>query len=122
MALQWDWNKKAGTVTQRQCDREYTLNFYEGNAFMIATYEYEEDGQQRYAMQWFFVDEEHAKRCLGQSKNAKQGRENIFSDDPVTCITLYREHCRNWQKIAALFAKAFPKIAIHILESEHVTE
>ena len=124
--LRWNFKEKAGTVTQKIAqkdgEQEWTFNFYEGNAFMITTYEYEEDGQERYQMQWFFADERHAKICLGQSKGSDGTKKNIFDSDSITQLTLYRDHCREWSKIASLFAKAFPKIRIERLGAEPIAE
>ena len=111
MALRWDWNEKAGMVTVNENGREYTLDFYEGNALMITFYEYEEEGEERCQMQWFFLDEFHAKNCLGLAK----GRKNMFGENGITGLTIYRAHCKNWKKLAELFTRAFPEINIHIL-------
>ena len=114
MALQWDFRERSGTLTMTQNGTEFDINFYEGNAMMIALYEFEEDGQSKYNLQWFFLDETHAKRCLGLVK----GTENMFGDEPITQMTIYRDHCRNWSKIINLFVKAFPHIQITLLESK----
>ena len=118
MALQWSVKEKAGTVTENREGSEITLPFYEGNALMIVTHEYEKDGQQLYDMQWFFMDEYHAKNCLGLAK----GHDNMFGAGGIVSLTIYREHCRQWQKLVTLFTKAFPKIAVDILESEPKSE
>ena len=114
MALHWDFRYPAGTLTMMQNGKPFEIKFYEGNAFMIALFEYEEDGQSMYNMQWFFLDETHAKRCLGLAK----GTENMFPDDAIPQMTIYRSSCSNWNKIANLFVKAFPHIQITLLESK----
>lgn len=111
MALRWDWNEKAGMVTVNENGREYTLDFYEGNALMITFHEYEEEGEERCQMQWFFLDEFHAKNCLGLVK----GHDNIFGENGITRLVIYRAHCKHWEKLAELFTRAFPEINIHIL-------
>lgn len=118
MALRWDFKQKAGIVTERNGEQEVTHNFYEGNALMIVTHEYEKDGVEYYDMLWFFVGEDHAKNCLGLTK----GHDNMFGQDGIARLTIYREHCRQWKKLIDLFTRAFPKIAIEILDAEPATE
>ena len=114
MALRWDFREQSGTLTMMQNGKQFDINFYEGNAMMIAIFEFEEDGKSMYNLQWFFTDETHAKRCLGLAK----GTENMFRDELITQMTIYRDHCRNWSKIANLFVKAFPHIQSTLLESK----
>ena len=115
MALQWDWNKKSGIVTQVYGGKEYTSNFYVGNALMIVTNEFEEDGVERYTVIWFFTAKDHAERCLGLRKCDDGTQRNIFEQDGmVTRLTIYMEHCRHWQTLVELFTQAFPDITIDI--------
>lgn len=117
MALTWDYTKKAGLVTEVQRGRTFTFDLYVGNAFLMAINEYERDGERFADLQWFFVDELHAKRCLGLAKRADGGKpENMWPADSITAITLHRAHCAHWPKIAELFAKAFPHITITVTE------
>ena len=112
MALQWDFREQSGTVTMSNYGKPVTLNWYEGNAMMIVLNEWKEDnGEEKYSLSWFFCDEYHAKNCLGLSK----GHENMFDDsNTITKLTVYRDHCRGWDKVVKLFAKAFPDIEITI--------
>ena len=114
MALQWSFTEKSGTVTEVRGGREITFNFYEGNAFMIVPHEYEQDGEQYWDMQWFFIGEDHAKNCLGLSK----GHDNMFGENGITRMTIYRAHCRQWKKIIDLFTRAFPNIVIEVRNVE----
>lgn len=114
MALRWSFKEKAGTVTEIIDGQEYTYNFYEGNALMIVLHEYEENGEQYYNLHWFFGDEAHAKNCLGLAK----GHENMFGENGIARLTIYRTNCRKWKKILDLFVKAFPHIAIELKEEE----
>ena len=114
MALQWSFSEKAGTVTEIRGEHSYTFNFYEGNALMIVTHEFVEDGEERYNLQWFFADELHAKNCLGLTK----GHDNMFYDGTITSMTIYRAHSHNWKKIIDLFVQAFPQIRIELLDVE----
>ena len=91
MALQWDWNKKSGTVTQVYGGKEYTSNFYEGNALMIVTNEFEENGVERYTVIWFFTGKDHAERCLGLQKCDDGTTTNMFErDGKVTRLVIYK--------------------------------
>ena len=114
MALVWDWENLSGTIEAVQGEGEYKLTLYEGNAFLIALYLHEEDGNQLYNLCWFFSDKEHAKRCLGLTK----GHHNMFEGipDKYRRMTIYREHCRNWKDIVDFFLKAMPDIEIVIRE------
>lgn len=115
MALQWDWNKKSGTVTQVYGGKEYTSNFYEGNALMIVTNEFEEGGVERYNVIWFFTGKDHAERCLGLQERDDGTKTNIFErDGMVTRLVIYKEHCRHWQTLIDLFTKAIPEIVIEL--------
>lgn len=118
MALNWDFKRKAGTVTQNIGKEDITLNWYEGNALMIVTNEWKEEktGEELYSMAWFFIGDDHAKNCLGLSK----GHTNMFEDHPITKLTIYRDHCRQWLNIVKYFTKAFPDIEITI--SSHESE
>lgn len=118
MALQWDFDKKAGTVTQIYDGKEWTYNFYEGNALMIVTYEFEENGEERYSMAWFFTGMDHARRCLGLKKLDDGTKNNMFGENGITRLVIYRQNCNQWPDIVELFSKAFPKIVIEILENE----
>lgn len=113
MALRWDFKCKAGTVTQVGNGHESTVSFYEGNSLMIVLHEYEKGGQNYYDLLWFFLDEAHAKNCLGLSK----GHYNMFGEYGITRLTIYRDHCRQWLTLVKLFTKAFPHIAIDIRET-----
>lgn len=115
MALHWDFKEKAGTVTLNQRGKDITLNWYEGNATMIVLNEWTEDnGEEMWSMAWFFASDDHAKRCLGLVK----GETNMFESNPITNLTVYMNHCREWVKLVKMFAKAFPDIEIRVLTKE----
>ena len=119
MALTWEWNKLSGTITEINYGKEHTFNFYEGNALMIVLNEYEdENGENMYNLHWFFCDEAHAKNCLALAK----GHENMFEENSIKNITVYRDNCRQWEKIVKLFTKAFPNIEITLLPTKKVEE
>lgn len=111
MALTWDWKKVSGTITETIRGMDVTFNFYEGNALMIVLHEYkDDDGTDMYNLHWFFSDETHCRRCLGLEK----GCDSMFEPGEVKRLVIYRENCRQWEKIVWLFAKAFPDMEIVI--------
>lgn len=120
MALRWSFKERAGLVTEAQNGHEFTLPFYVGNAMMITLYEYtdDEDGKDKYDLMWFFTGKEHAQNCLGLKKNAHGERENMFGENGITKLVIYREWCRDWQIIVDLFTQAFPHIVIEIREKD----
>ena len=122
MALHWSFKEKAGMVTEVQHGREFTLPFYVGNAMMIATYEYKDNGKDMYDLMWFFTGKEHAQNCLGLKKNTHGEQDNMFGENSITKLVIYREWCRDWQTIVDLFTKAFPHIVIEIYEKEPAAE
>ena len=68
MALNWNWEDKIGTIDIFNVDEVRTYSLYQGNAFLIMLWEYEENGKEMWSMHSFFVDKEHAKNMLGLSK------------------------------------------------------
>ena len=122
MAYNWDFKHKAGEFTFN----DYTYNFYIGNGFMIILDEFvmtekrmtadcdEEDiGKECYRVVWFFVDKDHAKRCLGLQKGSYDMFEGL-----VQKIRIYKNNCPNWKDIVDLFTKSQPNIVIEILPTE----
>ena len=118
MALHWLWKDKCGEATFRQTlgdkSQDFTVSLYQGNAFLIFIYEYEENGQNMYTLYNFFNDEAHAKRCLGLDKNYPE--ENIFNRgrDRLMKIRLDKSKCTKPQKILDLFIKAFDELDIEL--------
>ena len=115
MALQWKWDEKCGeaTLVQNNEDktREFTLNLYTGNAYLIMLSEYEENGENMYSLYTFWADKKHMENCLGLSK----GYDNIYTGyQTFSRFKLDMEKCRNWQRIATALKKAFPDIVIEL--------
>lgn len=115
MALTWDYDKKIGecVVYDGRTDLEYILDLYEGNAFLIALYEYHdtEEDKDKVQLQWFFADEQHAKNCLGITK----GHSSIFDDGYL--VSLHFDNpskSRYLDKHIKLFLKAYPNLSITI--------
>lgn len=113
MALYWSWNNKCGELIVKSCteEKEVVKTLYEGNAFLIMLNEWTDEkcGSSMYSMYSFFVDEAHAKNCLGLVK----GHTNIFADK-ITKIRLNKAKSKNWKKIVTLFAQAFDNITIEL--------
>lgn len=122
MALHWDFKCKAGTVEAHPVwngvQRDVTFNFYEGNALMITTFEYEKDGDRWYDMVWFFMDKEHARRCLGLKKCPDGTTNNMLDEQNITRITIYRNNCYQWKTLIDLFSRAIPNADIQILADD----
>lgn len=120
MALQWDWNEKCGEATIQQTwdgeTTEHTVSLYQGNAFLIMLNEFEEDGKDMWSMSNFFVDKDHAKRCLGLDKNYSD--TNIFDKDihRLTRIRLNKAKMRksDFKVLVTMLTQAFDKITIEV--------
>ena len=115
MALQWLWSEKCGEATLEQTidgkKKEFTLNLYTGNAYLIFISEFEQDGQEKYSVDSFWVDKNHMMRCLGLEK----GSHNIYSGfQTFTKFRLDMDKCRYWKHIVPALKKAFKDIVIEL--------
>lgn len=115
MALQWKWDSKCGEATLQQTidgkTRDFTLNLYVWNAFLIMINEYEENGENMYSLYSFLADKRHMENCLGISK----GYDNIYTGyQTFSRFRLDMEKCCYWQQIATALKKAFPDITIEL--------
>lgn len=128
MAVTWNWDSKMGEATfRRQIGddkyRDINVNLYEGNAFLIFIYEYEEDGRNMYNLQGFFADKAHMKRCLGIDKKDKESYGNNIYNKPydrLTKIRLNKAKSRNYKDIVAAMSEAFDDIDIEIYAEKEV--
>lgn len=113
MALQWDWDKKIGTIDIFNYDEVRTYQLYQGNAFLIILYEYNENGKDKYSMHGFFVDKEHAKNCLGITK----GYDNIYNTEyeQIRKIRINKAKYRYTKELVDMLVKAFDNITIEIV-------
>lgn len=125
MSLNWLWSEKMGElIVEQDWDdkkREFNISLYEGNAFLIMLYEYRNDeGESMYNMWNFFVDKEHAKRCLGLAKNGEGKKRNIFVGgfDTVKKIRLNKTKSRHFKDIVSFFSQAFDDIVIEVFSEE----
>lgn len=109
MAYTWEWKNKCGEFSYNGG----TCNLYEGNGFLIGINEWKEGDEDKYNVAWFFVDKQHAKRCLGLEKGSYDMFEGL-----VEKIVLYKDKCRNWKDIIDLFTKTQPNVVVEILPTE----
>lgn len=118
MAVTWNWADKCGkaTIYSEIQKKEFTLNLYQGNAYLIFINEYKENGEDMYNVYSFFVDEKHAKRMLGLEK----GSTNAFKDCGVVLksIEFNKDKCRNLSDIVGLFIRAFDNLNIGIYSGD----
>lgn len=122
MAVTWNWDEKCGEAIFRQEfkgeePKDFTVNLYEGNAFLIFIHEYTVDDVEKYNVQGFFLDKNHMKTCLGIDKKDKEtyGR-NIYnkSYSKITKIRFNKAKCRHYKDLVAAFAEAFNNIEIEV--------
>ena len=115
--LQWDWEQKIGEVEILNNDKIDTYTLYQGNAFLIMLYEYEEDGKDMYKMSCFLVDEAHAKRVLGIDKKYKKTYgENCF-DKPnykMQKIRIKKSEYSYTKKLVDMLIEAFDELTIEL--------
>lgn len=124
MALQWDWNKKVGTMTLVQTiasgeKKEFEISLYQGNAFLIMNYEYEKDGKPMSDMYSFFVSEEHMRNCLGLNKKSGYGAN--YLDEPANRATKFRINKSKYtytKKLVAALVEAFDNITIELYSDD----
>lgn len=118
MALEWNFKKKVGEAIIKQKDTTYTVNLYNGNAYLIFIYEYvdEKTGNNMYSLWTFWGDKVHAKNCLGITK----GHDNIYEDefDKIIKFRFNKTKCRNVNEIIGLIVKAFDNIDIEVYTEE----
>lgn len=115
MALNWDWNKKIGEAVIYNYDGDYTYSLYQGNAFLIILWEYkDENGKDMWQMSNFFADKEHAKNCLGLSKDYEG--ENIYNTGyyKLKKIRINKAKYKYTKDLVDMLIKAFDEIEIEL--------
>lgn len=112
MSLNWKWEDKFAIATYDDGDgTTFTRNWYEGNAWMIETHEYEDD---TYTVTSFWCDEKHMKRCLGISGEA--GFDSVYAASkykPVK-VRIAKGKTTHFKKIVPALAQAFDDLTIEI--------
>lgn len=130
MSLNWLWANKCGEAVRRQLrmnenkelvEHDFTFDLYNGNAFLIFIYNYDEDGQKMYQVNDFWVDETHMKRMLGIDKKDKETLGDNREDDIIK-FTFYKDKCRYLKKIVSAITEAFDNIEIEILATAPTKE
>ena len=111
MALHWQLSNKCGEAVVKRGDAEITLNLYEGNAFLIFIYEFNEGGADVYTVDGFWSDERHMKACLGLDKKGVNTR-NIHDD--LLKIRLNKSKNKKKKKIIAALIQALDNLTIEI--------
>ena len=116
MSLDWSWSEKCGEAVFEQRNKEFTVSLYQGNAYLIFIYEYEEDGDKMYNLWTFWADKTHAKRCLGLEK----GYENLYCDgvDKLKQIRINKAKFRKASELVGLLVKAFDELEIEIYSEQ----
>ena len=97
-------------------EKQFVLKLYQGNAFLIMTHEWEEDGKEKSEMIGFFLDEYHAKNCLGLNK--KEGHtENIYESNwqYLSRVRINKKKYKYTDKLVSLLSKAFNNITIEVV-------
>ena len=129
MSLNWLWKDKCGEATLVQSikdrgDKEFTLNLYEGNAFLIFIDEYEQDGRNMYSLWTFWADKIHMKRCLGLDKKWETYGKNMYEEgyQRITKIRLNKAKCSHYKDIVTAMAQAFDQIEIEVYTEEDKDE
>ena len=123
MSLNWKWDEKCGeatfTDTYAGDNRTYTVNLYEGNAYLIFINEYTEDGVDKYSLSTFWADKEHMKNCLGLNKKGGY-TENIHNKEycRLVKIKLNKKKCRHVKETIAALVQAFDNLEIEIYTEE----
>ena len=116
--LRWDFNEKCGEAILHDDiqDKDFTLNLYQGNAYLIFLSEWKEDGKDMYSLHSFWADRDHAKILLGLKKNNDGEMVNIYDNAWGQTITKFRfnKKMRNFDEIVRMVAKAFDNIDIEI--------
>ena len=111
--LLWSFNDKIGEATFKNGDRNFVVNLYQGNAFLIFVNEYkDENGKGVYQVWSFFADEGHAKNCLGLTKESDG---NLYDEvNKLVKIRINKKKYAYTKKLVELLVRAFDEIEIEI--------
>ena len=120
MALHWRCDEKCGEAVIQQGKNEFTVNLYQGNAFLIFLYEYkDEEGKDMHSLYTFWADKQHMKNCLGL--NQKQGYGgNMFTEgvDRLKTIRINKKKFSYTKDLVQVLAQAFDDLTIEIYSEE----
>ena len=112
--LIWSFDKKIGTVDIFNYDEVRTYQLYQGNAFLIILWEYtDDDGKEKYSVHGFFADKDHAKNCLGLSKDYTENTYNT-NYEQIRKIRINKAKYKYTKELVDMLVKAFDNIEIEI--------
>ena len=118
MALNWLWDEYCGDIIVEQQrvggeTVEFPLRLYKGNAYLIMVYE--DDENDTYTVSSFFLDKEHAKRCLGLDKKDKDSY-NIHDTGMSKWkkVRLNKAKYKKASELVSMLVQAFDEIEIEI--------
>lgn len=119
MALNWRWEEKCGEAVIQQGEKEFTVDLYQGNAFLIFIYEYQEDGQNMYQLYNFWADKQHMKNCLGLNQKEGYG-DNMFGspDCKLVSVRINKEKYRYTKDLILALIQAFDDLTIELYSEE----
>ena len=120
MALEWNFNEKIGEIELWQNDKMFTINLYQGNAFLIMLHEYKSGDVEKWEMWDFFANELHAKRMLGIDKRYRDTYGKNPYELPYQQIRKIRlsNKYQYRQKLIDMLLKAFKQLTIEIYTEE----
>jgi len=113
MAVTWSWEENMGQIVGRApiTNKKFTAQIFEGNCPLIALKEFKNNGEKEYQMYMFFVDDSHAKKCLGLTKMRDGKKENIYPE--IKKLRLNKNK-RDFKKIVQWFTEAYDDLTIEI--------
>ena len=120
MALNWLWSEKVGEADIQQRGIEFTCSLYQGNAYLIFIYEWEEDGQYLYQMHSFWADKDHMKNMLGLNpKNGFSVNEFNLESERLVAIRINRK-MRYTKEIVSALVQAFDNLKIELVGDAYI--
>jgi hypothetical protein len=121
MPITWDFKNKVGEAFyEYENGEQMQVNLYQGNALLIFVQEFTEDGVDKYRLDMFFNDLDHAKRTLGLLKGSDGKKTNLFTayEPRLVKIRFDKSKCREWKKLVDVFSKAsFENFTIELYTS-----
>ena len=122
MALNWLWSEKVGEADIQQRGVEFTCSLYQGNAYLIFLYEWEDEGQQLYQMHCFWADKDHMKNMLGLNpKNGFAVNEFNLESERLVAIRINRK-MRYTKEIVTALVQAFDNLKIELVGDAYIPE
>ena len=115
--------EKCGEAVIQQGEKEWTISLYQGNAFLIFVYEYQEDGQNMYQLYNFWADKQHMKNCLGLNQKEGYGG-NMFNEAgcKMKKIRINKGKFRYTKELTQALVQAFDDLTIELYSEEDIRE